>query len=560
MIRNRQWYGANAQRAYPVAETSSRIDNSGFVLPDNLIVDINLAIPRDFSTEVGISSVTRSPGLISVILAAAENESSQFSTFLTAATLAKPVQPYRQYPLLPLNEEVAGWITFGEAVLSDDLYSARFDLPAQSLLAPSAIKRYARPPLTSVGVLSQPGLQGLIGLAGGNDIEVAIECRDLPVPALPGQPSCDPLVTSRQPAIVIRLRESVDAVSSNLYDKYKGPCGSRPESRNCGSPQPIELFGTVAPDCCGNVTIYLEGCAYISQVLSATALDAEEDLVIGDEVVGVQLDCERSFDDVCLQNKLPGADGTLPHDYPDFCESLSVSSITLPEEEEISDPFFIDEESQDAAADITLPYENDFTWSDPLIEIRSGHFSLNTAAGFWSTGTDAGSALRNISTLDNEFNTLFKKVTAKFVLLPDSGGMGSLHNASVIAGYRETSSGSGFFRYFSAEVDWDGYYHGYKLLRLARFTGTMFVTELPVPVSELALGEEYELSLTVVQNTIRAGRAWLQADLIGIDNPELSITIGPLSVDYGDPTGKFGVAANRSAVDFTLLRIENLGG
>src|SRR5690606_38579741 len=144
-------------------------------------------------------------------------------------------------------------------------YQGRFSSPEQSLILAGLALAYEPPSIPYVGKLGLAAqLSGLVRLAGGNDIEIVRECRE--IPAYPAGPalSCDELVTARREVIVFRLADKQTS-GRNVLDHYRGPCSNRPESRNCGDPEPIEFIGAVAPDCCGNITIDLLGCAILSR-------------------------------------------------------------------------------------------------------------------------------------------------------------------------------------------------------------------------------------------------------------------------------------------------------
>ena len=580
-IRNQAWYDRNESRPFPISDEASAIDDDGVRLDSRAIADLHIAYPNDLGQRVFISAVAITPTLASVTLLATDSVGSPASFVpLAAISLVKPFDAYVMQPLTPLTDEVSGWIVFGREGARDDAnvetFHGKFSTPAQSIVHPSCTRPFRRLPLESFGRLGEADpLTGLIALGGGTDIEVVKECREIPL--VPGS-GCDPNITTALDVIVVRLRDTVltspagaapaaqippGANPRNVFEIYSGPCAGRPESVTCGEPVPIELLASVPPDCDGNIDLVLRGCATPSRII-------EEALVVDDTVAetqdscGVVVDCDLSLGEACITpDRLPDPDGRLPNEYDDLCESLTSVTISLVPEEEVSDPTFsINEQSESLseAAAPTLPYCNSFSSGDPDLVVVTGSFNYINSHGrqYWSTEGLSGESFRNVSLWDFEWRTFFKRVSARVQMLP--GTSGALHNAAVVANYKETAIGSGRFSYYVAEIDYDGNYEGYKLFRIGRFNGTSWNTEFAVPVNALALNERYDIYLTIYEEPTLPDAAWLQAQLIGVDNPAINITIGPLlERNYAPVVGKFGMGTNRGPARFSNFCLENTG-
>lgn len=561
-LRNQAFYNRNEGRPYPVSDEATGLDDTGARVPSDLVVDLNVSFPRVAAQRAYISALTVTEHLVSLVLLGTSGPSSPASTVpLASIDLPQPVVPYRSYPFRTIYPETVGWVVFGAGVVSPNVrdYAGRFTTPAQTILLPSTTHARLAFPITDIAKLHHhEPLTGLVRLASGNDIEVIRACREVPAnPPTTGKVLCNTLDTQARDVIVFRLKESTPAgqPQRNVYDIYSGPCAGRPESFTCGDPEPIEFIGVVPPDCCGNIDLVFRGCAIPSAVTQASVVVDE---VITETVTacGVIIDCSLGLDEVCVTpDRLPTATGRLPNEYDDLCESASSVSITLPPEEP-EESFNLDEESASVAVDPLLPIVVPFTVVEPLMVVKSGYFEY--LAGAFSTENEGGPLLRNLAVWDESFDTFYKKVSARVQIL--EGFAGNLRNAAVVANYRETSPGSGRFSYYVAEIDWDGYYHGYKLFRIGRFNGSHWNTEFAVPVGKLDLETEYDITLEIFPSSNDPDAAWLIATLKSVADASIDVTIGPLlENNYTPATGRFGVSSNRAAVRFDWFRIDSTG-
>lgn len=571
-IRNQDFYDLNESRPWPLSDEATAIDDAGNRLPSRFLADLHIAFPLTAGRRAMLSALTVTKTLLTVTILATESPTSP-STFvpLAAISLTKPIDLHRQYALDSLFPGAGGWIVFGSAAAdrtaTAEEYNGRFTLPSQSILLPSVARAYTPPPLTNMAKLgNDTQLTGLIRLVAGSDLEIVKECREVPANPVPaGAPACDPDIAQVRDVIVIRLKETppTGTTTRNIFDEYKGPCGGRPESNSCGDPAPIEQLASVPPDCCGNIDIRLRGCATVTKIIQEAVVDRNTNLTLSSKVAcGIVIDCGIGLSDACITaDRLPTADGTLPNEFTDLCET--VISITLPDpppdppEESIS--FTVIEESESLGFDPTIPFCEDFDTVNSDLVIKNGDFiyvDLGGGDSVYSTESDEGQALRNVSVWNFNFDTYYKRVSARIQLRPASAG--NLHNGAVVANYHETSPGSGKFQYYLAEIDWDSSVNGFKLFRIAFFDGTNFSTEFAVPVPDLALLEFYDICFSVFKNESVEDGAYLFAQLEGVTNPGINVSIGPLAENnYAPSTGKFGMASNRAATRFIQFCVEN---
>lgn len=567
MIRNQDHYNLNEGRHYPLADTATALDDAGRRLPPWLLADLHVAYPRSAGQRVCLGSCAATRHLVGVVLLA---DDAGTLVPLASISLPQPVEPHRQYPLEPLYPGAGGWVVFGRlaagmSTAGNMEYHGRFSTPQQALLLPGLSRGYRELPIPDVAREGQSlALTGLVRLSGGGDLEIVKECREIPAyPPAPGAAACSTVSQARD-VIVLRLREPalLGAASRNVQADYLGPCGGRPESRTCGPPEPIELLGAVTPDCCGNVNIRLRGCARLSEVVEEAQIAEDDEIVTIRQTCGVVIDCSLGLEEACVSpDRLPDLSGRLPHDYPDLCGSVSEVSVSLPPipPPEESESFQLDETSESLASDPGLPFCDDFETVDPDFIVRAGQFDyVAVESGLvFSTEGSQGVQLRNVAVWDHEFPTLYKRVSARLELL---SGLGQRHNGAVLANYQETSLGSGRFRYYLAEIDWDAEKNGfgYKAFRIARFDGQRFVTELAVPVPTLALGSRYDVLFSIFGREDDPDGAWLQAELYGVDQPGLQIQIGPLAKsEFAPALGRFGMGSASSATRFHQFCVEN---
>lgn len=575
-VRNQDFYDLNESRPWPLSDEASGIDDDGARLPGRFLADLHLSYPLTAGRRAMLSAVSITRKIATVTILATDSVSSPSGfTPLAAISLPKPIDPHRMYPLEALYPGAGGWIVFGSAAAETNAdaeeYRGRFTTPAQSILLPSTSRAYESLPVRSMSRLGNlTKLTGLVRLIGGSDIEIVKECREIPSnPPPTGAPLCAADSAQVRDVIVIRLKQDTDlgAVERNIFDEFKGPCGGRPESRSCGDPEPIEFITSVAPDCCGNIDIRMRGCASLTTITSSATV-ADEVVVSTKPACGVIIDCNLGLTEACVTpDRLPDADGNLPNEPNDLCESET--SITLPDlppdEPEESESITIIEESESVAADSELPFCDEFTDSDLApMELQAGYFSANASPlGYLSSEGSLGAGQRNIATWDESPKpTLYKRVSAQFTILAGSTGQG--RNAAVVTDWGIKSGGT-LTRFFFAELDLDSQATGSgtsgKLFRIGVFDGNNYITLLSASPALATVGNRYNICLSVFPSQISPGSVSIFAQLTGLDDAtNIQIQTGDVGATFKNPgTGKFGIMSDRSATRFHQFCVENTG-
>jgi hypothetical protein len=288
MIRDNHWYNNNEQRPWPFDDIATLVDDQGQLLDSDILADLHLTYPSDYGERAFLGSLFLGPAAVGLVII------SDTGRTLASFSQARPLEAGRVYRLASQSDGAGGWVVWGGAIEDLRQRNHRFSNLAQSLLLVRTATAYRQPPVTSFGKLhASQSLTGLVRLTAGSDI--AIEKTTLTI------------AEEEVPVILFSLSNSTDDDSRNLLDLYSGSCGGRPETKNCGDPQPIEAINTITPDCCGTIYIEMRGCAEISRVQNDT--------------LGVVIDCGFSLADACITKKhLPDASGKLPNEYDDSCD------------------------------------------------------------------------------------------------------------------------------------------------------------------------------------------------------------------------------------------------
>lgn len=290
------WQNANEGRAFPVHDEATKVDRAGILLPDDILVDAKIRIPRSLGQSVYIGSVGVTPALVSVSLVATEDapfggssSSGASDQAVAVVTARRPVELYRTVAIQALQRGVGGWVTFGSGVNELSEFSAVFDSAEASLLAEGAASAYGDRPVES---LQKEGsstiLQGEIALAGQAAV---IRIRRV-VRRVDGE---------LKEMIAIGLDPSVDLAS--LLDRFSRPCNRRPSEGTCPG-TPLTSINGVTPDEDGNIGLRLISAGTITDEASGATVDLPYGLT---ELCGsINLD---SFvvDDLCESSSSAGA-------------------------------------------------------------------------------------------------------------------------------------------------------------------------------------------------------------------------------------------------------------
>jgi hypothetical protein len=548
-VRNQHWYNANETRSYPIDETASQISDQGERLPSNILSDINLRYPKILGEFPFLSSVGVTDNLVSITIQASViiEGTGALAPVAVFSILKSELVEGRPYALDAQYPGAGGWVVFGSGVQEN--FTGRFSGPQQSLIAPRAARAYRPLPVESIAKLSHvEELTGVVRLLGSSPVEVVKEAREIEGEV--------------RDAIVVRLIADATLQSGgqevNVFEALAGPCNKRPESDTCDDPEPIEFINTVPPDCDGNITIELRGCAEIARVLNAC---------------GVVVDCSMGLIDACLDNRLPDDDGRLPNEYDDLCEpsevseglppdspgppeppvspgpDISESAVSIPDAIPFFECFPFTPEIKDLGWSVLdgsfIPRSDPLQTVHPFCNISSPHIN----------GTDESERIDvpNMQIWEGSIEpTTGQRVTAYVKML--SVPVAIKHNAGLVLNFRERENVPTQNEYFLVEIDYDT-----QEFRIMRFNGSVLApTSASVVLPGLILQDEF---YSIVAEIVDVGgdNVDITAFLDSQTGPALSVTLGPLTTSRFLPdTGSHGVRADRAASRFSFFSIEDL--
>lgn len=220
-----QWYNDNESRQYPLLDGVSATNDAGSTLPTDIIADLSIAVPEAISTSIWVSSVRITDMLVTIGISSATG-GILVGTYLRSSTV-----PYRAYPLVPLVDDVTGWVVFGNHLVSQSaVENYRFDRPAQSLVEHRCIRVLDPLPVTDMvksGAYTTTPLTGLIRVEGGSGIIVE--------------------AGTDGHTIILRL-------DPRLASTLSGPCNASATADSCGVP-PIRRINGVPSDSQGNIKL-----------------------------------------------------------------------------------------------------------------------------------------------------------------------------------------------------------------------------------------------------------------------------------------------------------------
>lgn len=529
--RNRHWNSLNEVRSYPLDEQATGLSDDGVPLRPNVLVDLQLRYPRRLGRYPFLSSVSVTPNLVTLTFQAADDLDSPGFTPLGVVAIPQPVEEDRQYAIEAHTAGVGGWVVLGSGV-RDEMHSWRLRTPRQGLLVPRAARGYRDPPVSNIGLLyEEKALTGLVSLTAAPPVEIVRASREID--------------GVERDVAVFRLVQD-DLNTGNVFEQFVGPCGQRPESGNCGTPEPIEFIAGVSPDCDGVLTLSFSGCARVAE-LQGTC--------------GLVLDCGLGLAEACAQ-----ADQTT-YPWQDQCETASTTSS--PSSESGSEP--TDESpGSESSIDGELPYLDcfddgtahhfhteegafNFVEDDPPSEMCQADESSSSTSSLgigWRSSyatEDVSSGVgRNVSVWEGFDDTpLDRQIMTDMKLT--LGPSGAKHNGGIVLNYRDHDTIPGGHVYFLASLDFD-----LQQLQLLRFSGISFSTIASVAVP-VALDEWYRLTATAQTS---GGQVAITVALRGIDTPATTASIGPvLTSSYLPATGHNGLGSFRGFARWGFIRI-----
>jgi hypothetical protein len=562
---NAHFYNQNEERPYPLSDAADLTTTDGRLLPHTIIADLNLKYPFYLGKYPFISSVCVTPGLVSVTVQAADSLSDSATfTPVAAVSLPQPVVNGIQYPVSGLVDGVGGWIVFGTGI--QESFTGKFAGAGHGLLTARSARSYRPLPLSSLAKLNVTPLTGLVLLKAESPLTIVKEEHEI-----------DDILRD---VIVFRLVQSGNTAgtvnATNVMQQFAGPCGARPESGTCNDPQPIEFLNSVAPDCNGNITIELQGCATLSSVQQGS---------------GVMIDCTLSLADACVPPNLPDSTGKLPGEGTNLCAPGEVSEsifhpVHYPPPPE-SQPF--SESASESMPPNSLPYLDNFDaelirhwtavegfWSfstldspdDPTTPAYTGWGDFTSAewavlvAEDWFNFTvvpgNQASLVSSTATQTNiilwtDFDTepLGRQYTTS-LLMPSAVPVGAKHNAGFVLNYRPHPSYPGRFVYHLVLLNYDT-----QTLNIYRFNGTNLIPE-PATASlpNLSLDQWYNLTALVQPGS--GDSVQLTVTLTSLTGPTVGASLSLNTNFYLPAVGFCGFYADRAITNYAYFLAESV--
>lgn len=220
-----EWFNENENRAYPIAEDATGIDNAGNICPYSIIADLGISVPESLVEDVFLRQLNVTPLMVSVSFATT-------SGGLAVATYARPIVPYKAYALTPATDTASGFIVFGSALDSiTEPVSYLFDGPEQSRIEENALSPIQLPGVTNIGKLNgNPSeyIDKIVRIEVGTNIKISRSGN----------------------VIQVGLAEAVQS-------KFLGPCDKYAIFDSCGG-VPIRTINGVPADTNGKLIIEVD--------------------------------------------------------------------------------------------------------------------------------------------------------------------------------------------------------------------------------------------------------------------------------------------------------------
>lgn len=251
-IYNVDWLSANATRNYPLDDRATRQDNTGKLLPNSILSDLNLWRSYTGPDRVGayVSAVTISPRLVTVVLSGCAGlgvgGEPDGHVPLAAVTLTKPITPGQNYPLTSYGEDAAGWIAFGPSINELEPGQWNFSDPAQTAIIPRLVHQDA---LDGVLAVKRRGFAA--------ELKGVVELRSVDPSLLVIEPGLVTISGDEKRCIVFRL--NTEEQGNDIYTKVTGPCGGSIEGGGCQRSGAITNINGVSPCCTdGRIDLVLQ--------------------------------------------------------------------------------------------------------------------------------------------------------------------------------------------------------------------------------------------------------------------------------------------------------------
>lgn len=565
------WLNAQASRRYPLDDNATGTGDDLRRLKDDIIVDLHMRWPSIAGNYAFIGGVTVSRKIVTAVILAADSPDSVTNfTPLAAISVMQPVKDYAYYNLEPLYPGVGGFIAFGDV---GEVFNIRFSTPRQGLISPKCGRSYSQLPIPSMRKYGRAdGLAGLVRILAGPDLEIVKE-----------EVNVDDVLMD---ALVIRL--AAPTTTRNPLADYIGPCGKRPESRNCDRPG-IQTINGVSPNCDGNIDIEFIGLVEGPYQSCGTG------------EAGVTLDQALGLAEVCPDRTAERFQGS------DYCDPTADSSLSMSSEGggggESSESDSNGGGSSEAVPCEDIPFLDcfdlglhqswsiksglyGFTPSDspeetcptivPCVHRNSGFSSLSSLSSqsslsvgevHWAREWRSASSMscsvmvsqalqlrdtsrRNIIIWDDcgTGNSSNKKITTQVQLT----NTGVVQNAGVILNYRLVNPLTNpQIRYFLAQINRNS-----NKIELYSYNGVQFVLENDVTVGiPFSLTDWYEIEVTVTDD--------LTGKLISVHVRNVTTPAWPmvsfnlLTNRWGDSVGHHGLHTMQATSNFSYWRLDD---
>lgn len=530
-IINHNWLNSHASRKYPLDDAATGIDDTGLVLPDDIILDLHVTWPSTYGDFAFIGGVTITDNLVSVIIMAASAVDSEAAFIpLGAVTIRKPASSASQQPIAAMSPGVGGFVLFGDIA---ERTSLRFSTVSQSRIASKTARPYAAMPVQSIGRYSRRDtLSGIVKLVAGTGLQISAETV-----LLDGEPVA---------AIMLQLQENT---TNTAFQQYIGTCGGRPESNSCDAPG-IQTIGGVSPDCDGNINIVFRQLV-VGNMPECTSLAA-----------GFVIDQGLGLAAVCApRTKIGRFVGV------DQCAESSSVAVVSSSASLSSQSSSSSSSSEDSASSVFVVCPD-----MPFTECFDGgmHEDWRTLAGTASITTRANpyttlECCDETGTICDAGGLLLSKLTTKNMVIWDSCAYTTTTDKVITTAVQliratMTTPANGGILLNAANPDTAVYWiagldAADNTAKLWRYNGTSLITEYAAAITAELLQYDAWYTLTVAVTDLGSGLTAIALTVTKNDEitPIASFTVS--TSRYGSPTGKIGVATNKAAAVFDYWSI-----
>ena len=539
-IRNQEWYNLNETRDYPVSDSASALSDDDIRLPQGIIADIKIRWPEWAGKYAFLGSVAVTSGAVSVTVLASQDLTNTGAAYVPILALSVPLaelESYRQYAFESQYPGAFGYIAFGEGLLNN--YTGRFGSPAQSLLASRAARPHGGLPVTGLSKLyDQAPLTGLVNLSAQSPLSITKGTRNIS--------------GALRDAIIFSLVEETDDIDNDdfesVFETFAGDCGKRPESENCGDPQPISRINEVAPCCDGSITLDFRGCAVVGKNLDDGS---------------IVLECTLGINDTCEPPFIPDLDGFLPSEkepviepVPPAPEPTPVPTESLSEVPVISIelPYCEDFNDQIAAYFSTVlgqfSFAADSSPENPCVDASISESESEAGEYSYTTDNGGGRYSRSLALWTPDAQTYFREYQTDLKIITNGGSTG--RNGGIAFNYH-VSPTSGARQFWIAELDLSS---TPSRFRLVYFNGLTFTELVWQDIYGLVEGDWYRIRVKIIPQVTSVD---VTCYLDGVTDDSISVTLGPYSIssnDYAPDSALAGIHSNQSATYFSHWRVE----